>query len=429
MKNQTIAVLGLWHLGSVTAACLAEHFSSVIGFDYCKHTIDKLNHGIPPILETDLQQLIHKGLSLGRLKFTTNLDDLQKADFFWITIDTKLDDLDQCELEDLYKLFRQLANKDISHKYIISSQIPVGTCEKLLQLIPQKRKPKIAYIPENLQLGKSITGFQNPDMLVIGSDDQDYLQTLIQLTSSIYKQPTSCSLRTAEFSKHAINCFLATSISFSNELAELAVAMEADAYKITEIMRKDKRIGKKLPLFPGPWFSGGTLARDLRSVQAISKKVNRSSKIFDAVISINEHRIAYFIERLAKYIELTQAKIAILGLVYTEGTDTLRRSPGIQLAKKLIEKGALINAFEPMISHAQLCSEPINLFSSALAAATDTDIVIFLRAGCAKDLELSKLAQVMQGNILFDLWDLYDKDIVKEVGLNYIKLGINDEKI
>ncbi|MEA5504683.1 nucleotide sugar dehydrogenase [Halotia wernerae UHCC 0503] len=423
MKKKAIAVIGLWHLGCVTAACLAETFDTVIGFDLDEKRISGLSRGEAPIFEPDLNPLIKKGIDSGHLTFTTRLNDISEAEYLWITIDTPIDENDECDLSSFLYLFQMLSDANVSHKYIISSQVPAGTCEKLVEYIHPEKKPKIAYIPENLQLGKAIIKFKYPDMIVVGSDDSMYAGEISDLLSFFPEQPIICSIRTSELVKHAINSFLATCISFSNEFSELAISINADAYKIVEIMKRDQRIGEKLPLFPGPWFSGGTLARDIRSLQMIGRAVDLETRLLNSVIAVNESRLDNLLKRIEKYILLEHSCVALLGLVYTEGTDTLRKSPGLQLINRLKQYRVDINVFEPMIDASQIANNHLKVFDSAITASKNVDVVIILRAGCMKNINILDISEVMRGRVVFDIWATFSKEQIEMTDLIYIKPG------
>lgn len=422
MRIPTIAVVDLWHLGCVTAACLAKQFN-VIGMDSDQKRINKLKKSQAPIHEPGLNELIAQGISSRKLKFTSNLKDIEEADYIWITQDIPVDDDDYSDLSELFSLFKRLAMLNSSHNYIVSSQVPVGTCDKLIQVVSSDKKPEIAYIPENLQLGRSLNAFQSPDMIVIGSNNSAYAKRVTDLIIPFYRKPIMCNVTTAELAKHAINCFLATSISFANVLSDIAITTNANAYQVANIMKLDKRISDKLPIFPGPWFSGGTLARDIRSIQAIGKEINKSTQLFDTVLNINKGRVNDFINRLAEHIEISGAQIAIMGLIYTENTDTLRRSPGMQIINKLDQRKAKIRAYEPMISDLQIPIRSVSIFQSALDAAKGADAVIIIRAGCVTDLDIIEISEVMRHRIILDIWGFFRKDDIKELDSIFIFPG------
>lgn len=409
-SDPTIAVVGLWHLGCVTAAGLAEMGLNVIGIDRDPERIAGLRRGEAPVHEPGLDLQIRAQCAVGRLRFTSDLRDIEDAGFVWLTLDTPLDEDDRCDLSGLFELFHEFARLTGPHRYIVSSQVPVGTCDRLVAAIPESAGPQIAYVPENLRLGSALDGFRSPDMMVVGADDADYRARVVHLLSRICAEPITCGLRTAEMAKHGINGLLACSISFANELADLAVRVGADAYQVAEIMRRDRRIGRRLPILPGPWFSGGTLARDIRTMQALGAREQAPTPLLDAVMSVNHHRPDRLLDRLAEHVDLRGALVAVLGLVYTEGTDTLRRSPGLQVITALRRRQARVRAFEPMVSADQLSDPSIELCPTALSAATGADAVIVVRPGCAADIDLAALGGVMTGRAVLDFWSALSPD-------------------
>ena len=213
----------------------------------------------------------------------------------WITVDTKLDDEDNCDLTEIMQYVSMLQKSGICKDLIVSSQVPCGTCKEIVHIL-DNAKINVAYVPENFQLGKSLAYFKKNNTWVIGSDCKEYAKKIKQIINKWCEKPIICNLETAEMVKHAINAFLATTISFSNALAEICVQMGADAYKVAEIMQLDNRIGNGLPLLPGPWFSGGTLARDVKILDSICNKESPVESFFKSIIDINNTRIQYLLD-------------------------------------------------------------------------------------------------------------------------------------
>jgi UDPglucose 6-dehydrogenase len=424
MKNQTIAVVGLWHLGCVTSACLSSISKFVIGYDPDEKIINDLNKGITPIYEPFLKDKIKEGVKSGSLKFTSDFNEIENADYIWITFDTPINSKNECQLSIIFDTVQSLSKKKNGYNFIISSQVPTGTCDRILNIFPKEQKVNIAYVPENLQLGNAIEQFMNPDVWVIGSNCLKYAQEIKRLLNKISNNPVICDVRTAEFAKHAINSFLATSISFSNELSDLAVSMNANYYTVVDIMKKDNRIGSKLPLFPGPWFSGGTLARDLMSLKYIATRNHVTSTLINSTLYINKTRIKELFNRVEDLYPLKESSVSIIGIIYKENTNTLRQSPGIQIVNYLNKLGVRnIYLYDTLINQKQINVSNATLYENIIEAIEPTQIVVILRKGCIKEVSEDEFYNSLAGKVVLDMWNIINDDKIREHNINCIKPG------
>jgi len=258
-----VCVLGLWHQGSVTAACLAEMGHHVMGCDFDEAVIDALKQGHAPIAEPGLDELIQKHIEHKELNFTADLQTaLKNIDVLWVAYDTPVDDDDNADVEFVTTRIEQ-ALKIVPENtlVIISSQLPVGTTTRLMQN-NERKNIYFAYSPENLRLGQAIQVFLQPDRFVVGVNDP-----LAKEKAHTLFYPLRCSIEwmsiaSAEMTKHALNAFLAASVTFANEIAQLCEQLGADAKEVERGLKSDIRIGKRAYLSPGAAFAGGTLARD-----------------------------------------------------------------------------------------------------------------------------------------------------------------------
>lgn len=263
--DSKVSVIGIWHLGAVTSACLADFGYHVVGVDKDVRKVEGLNKGTPPLFEPGLKELLITNLNSKRLSYTTDLHKAVKnSRYVLITFDTPVNERDKVDLTEILNTAKELATcLDDGSVIIVSSQVPVGTCEQIKTSITKLNSSldfDIAYSPENLRLGQAIERFKNPERIVIGADSDTTLDK-VEAFLSVIKAPTvRMNLRTAEMTKHALNVFLATSISFANEIGNLCDEVGADAAKIAQALGSDARIGPNLPLNPGLAFSGGTLA-------------------------------------------------------------------------------------------------------------------------------------------------------------------------
>lgn len=351
-----IAVYGLWHLGCVTAAGVAEKGFITTGIDPNHETVTALQQGHPPIYEPKLTETIQKAITDKKLSFTNNLTALQNADITWVTFDTPVDDEDRADVDFVIKaienIFPYLKDDSV---VIISSQMPVGTTHRIAQMFQNKYPQKqvhFAYIPENLRLGTAVDYFLAPDRIVVGTDNLTVVMNkLSPLLSAFTENILWMKTTSAEMCKHALNAFLATSITFINELSTICEEVGANAHEVAQGLKSDFRIGKFAYLRPGEAFAGGTLARDIIFLNEIVEKHQLPSGILAAIIQSNHHHSTWNMRTLNKLFNgnLKTKKIALLGLSYKPGTDTLRRSSAVQLATWLTQQGAIVTAFDPAL--------------------------------------------------------------------------------
>ena len=305
-----ICVFGLWHLGSVFSAALADVGFDVVGLDLDQEVIDNIISGKAPLYEPGLDELIAKGLSRGNLSFTTDLSVVEESEVLWVTFDTPVDDNDIADVEFVKKnIVSVMSFLKEGSKVIISSQVPVGFTRQLEREYKKKypnRKIVFAYSPENLRLGKAISVFKNPGRIVIGISDKNKIPELQPIFSSLCSCLEWMKLESAEMAKHAINSFLATSVVFANELAEICEAVDADSTEVERALKTEERIGPKAYLRAGSAFSGGTLARDINFLINKGQAHNKRTLLLNAVQESNEHHKTWVkrkcIEKSKKYI-------------------------------------------------------------------------------------------------------------------------------
>lgn len=426
--NKTIAVLGLWHLGQVTAIGLAELGFRVIGFDYDKNKIHQLQKGKPTILEPNLEKFLQKNLKVKRLGFTSSLTDLKKANIFYFTFDTPLNEKDEVDVS----LLNQAA-KDLSpfiknnSLVIVSSQIPVGTTEKLQSIISMfgKKEVEVAYLPENLQLGRAWERFFHPAMIVIGTDKEKTYEKIKQIYHKIKSPKIRTNVKTAEMVKHAINSYLATSISFANELASLSDKTGADFYEVAKILKLDERIGPYARVNPGLGFAGGTLARDLKILKKLGNEYQVPTNLVDAVLAVNERQkawVADYLKRFKKKLDLKT--IGILGLTYTPGTSTLRRSLAIESIKALAKSKLKVNSYDPGVDRSELASYNLFVCSSIEDLARNSDAIVLMTEWPEfLKIDWRKIKNLMRKPIILDPKNFLTNLDLDKLGFTYIGFG------
>lgn len=376
-----VGVVGLWHLGCVTAACLAEAGFEVVAFDGNPANIAKLQHGKAPLFEPGLDDLIQAGLTAKRLHFTQIPSDLAAASIVWITLDTPVDDDDIADVNFVINAIETVLENVAPHTLIlISSQLPVGTMASLQQAA-QSRWPEkdlsFACSPENLRLGKALDIFKHPDRIIMGVEQEADKLRLTTLLSPFTQKIVWMKIASAEMTKHALNAFLATSVVFINEIASLCELVGADAREVEQGLKSEERIGKKAYLRPGPPIAGGTLARDVNYLTQIARKHATAVPLVEALMQSNAQHKRWSYQRLLSLFTSLQGKtITMLGLTYKPGTDTLRRSAALEMCQWLVEGGATVVAFDPVIQTLPTSLQWLELKPTLEAALYNADAVV-----------------------------------------------------
>jgi UDPglucose 6-dehydrogenase len=418
--------MGLWHLGCVTSACLSDLGYDVIGFDKDKSVIENLQMCKAPIYEPGLDDLLKKNIEKKLLKFTSSAKDaLPQSEYVLLTIDTPVDDKDRIDLNSVSLAIDDIAN-NISDgtTVIVQSQVPVGTCNDFIKIIQEKRPTlrfHLAYCPENLRLGKAIEIFQKPDRIIIGADEDSTSKKVIELFSILHCPFITMDLRSAEMTKHAINAFLATCISFINWIGMICDEVGANPKMVSEGLVSEGRIGKLLPLRPGLGFAGGTLGRDLRILENLADKYGIHPNLSESIIKINHQQNISVIKKLLKILgKLDGLKICIFGLTYKAGTNTLRRSSSLEIIEELLKLNAEVNAYDPSITSVDVISDKkFRLCDSPYSAVEGTSaLLIFTDWPQFKELDYKKIHDKMRKPVVFDMKNFLDKNILKNHGFN-----------
>jgi UDPglucose 6-dehydrogenase len=370
-----VVVLGLWHLGCVTAACCAK-FVDVIGLDFDERTVDDLKAGKPPIFEPGLAELIQDGFLSLHLSFESDpAIALTDADLLWITYDTPVDDDDKPDLKPVLEgIDRCLPHLPTDAVVLISSQIPAGTCHLLEARYPGRR---FAYSPENLRLGKAIDIFLHQDRIVLGTRRDDDAAQVSELLSKFSINIIHVRIESAEMIKHAINSFLALSITFMNEIARICEQVGADAREVERGLKSEARIGPKAYLSPGGPFAGGTLARDVVTLDHLASQFGEELFLIPAIKTSNDQHKDWAVQKLREELgSLTGKRVAILGLTYKPNTDTLRRSLALELCRSLAAQGVTLAVFDPVVAAMPADLSNIRITRHVPEAIEDADAVI-----------------------------------------------------
>jgi len=426
-----VCVLGLWHLGTVTAACLASGGHHVTGLDFDSAVVDGLAAGHPPLFEPGLEDLVKASLASGRLRFTIDVARaVGEAEIVWVAYDTPVDEDDRADVDHVVdRVARLIPHLRDGAVVLISSQVPVGTTRRLEEAFHRAssgRTVGFGYSPENLRLGKAIEVFTHPDRVVVGlrsAADRGKVTALLQpFTDRIEWM----SVESAEMTKHALNAFLATSVTFINEIAALCEQVGADATEVARGLKSEARIGPKAYLSPGGAFAGGTLARDIVFLSRIGHDHGVPTSLISAVKQSNDVHREWAQRRLQQLLDGVEGRVvAIWGLTYKPGTDTLRRSSSVELCNWLLKGGATVRAHDPAIRIRPTdLVEGIALADTALSAVEGASALVIstpwleYRQVAAKDV-----AARMKRPLILDASRFTQETLGSAADIEYVSVG------
>ncbi len=418
-----ITTLGLWHLGCVTAACCARHFPT-IGLDFDERTVANLRLGKAPLFEPGLDELLAAGLARNRLTFTTDpAAACANADVLWLTSDTPVDENDASDTEPVFEnLRRALAHLRAGALVLISAQLPAGSCRSLEAEFPGFH---FACSPENLRLGHAIEAFEKADRVVAGIRSEADRPVIEELFKPFTERILFMRTESAEMVKHALNAFLALSITFINEVARLCEQVGADAREVSAGLKSEPRIGPKAYLGAGGPFAGGTLARDVVTLNRLAAEHGETVAILPAILRANDFHRGWAFRRLrARLGDVRGRTIAILGLTYTPGTDTLRRSAAVELCQELLAAGAAVTAFDPAVRELPAGLAGVRLapgLDEALAGADAA--VVCTEWPSFREAPWAALAPTMRGAVFVDPSGFLEKELKRVPGVEHYRVG------
>ena len=426
-----VCVLGLWHLGSVTAACLASVGHDVTGLDSNSGIVEKLQKAEPPVSEPGLDDLTREEINADRLKFTTNAKiAISSAEVLWVTYDTPVDENDQADVEFVFEeVLKLLSFLSIDTTVLVSTQLPVGSIKRFEVVAAEKypeKKLRFAYSPENLRLGKSLDVFLHPDRVVVGVRRPEDREILSRLLEPITDNILWMSVESAEMTKHAINAFLGMSITFINEIASICENIGADAHEVETGLKSETRIGPAAYLSPGAAFAGGTLARDIEFLKDIGSLNNLVNPLISAVRKSNDEHKKWIQRRLFAVLGgLKGKRIAVWGLTYKPGTNTLRRSLSVEMCNWLQEQGAEIAVHDP-----SKCELPDNWLGEVVRSKTPLEA---LEGACAlviatqwpeyREINVSDVENIAGQLTVFDS-NRFLSDFNKSSVISYYSVGV-----
>ena len=378
-----VCVYGLWHLGCVTAACLADAGHDVRGLDPNSETIDGLRKGQVPIQEPGLTDFLSAGVAKKHLEFHVEpIEALEGCQVLWVTFDTPVDEDDRADTQYVMDRIKEvLPYLQDGAVVLVSSQLPVGSCRALEQFAASKSYRRISFAcsPENLRLGKALEVFRNPDRVIVGVRTAADRTVIEMLLAPITNRVEWMSVESAEMTKHAVNAFLALSVTFANEVASICEKAGADAKEVERGLKTESRIGARAYVSPGTAFAGGTLARDIAFLNQVGDDGGLQSPLLHAVKVSNDNHRQWQRRKINEVVgDLGGATVCVWGLTYKPGTDTLRRSSSIELCHWLIDQGVTVRAHDPAVKQLPDDLSAIRLFPTPEEAAQSSDALIVM---------------------------------------------------
>jgi UDPglucose 6-dehydrogenase len=430
-----ICVIGTGYVGLVTGACLAEFGMSLICVDNDHQKIHLLQQGKVPIYEPGLEDLVMKNMREGRLSFSTSIQEgVTSSLVVFIAVGTPSLDDGSADLRAAEAVAKEIAQHMNGYKVIvIKSTVPVGTSRYLKKLIQEHQTQPtpfdIVSNPEFQREGSAIEDFMRPDRVTIGAESEQAVAIMKDIYSALYLIETPfviTNLETAEMIKYASNSFLATKVSFINEIANLCEAMGADVHHVARAMGLDGRIGKKF-LHPGPGYGGSCFPKDTRALSRMAKERGYSFKILDSVIQVNEEQKRRMVSKIKEKVgDLRGKTIGILGLSFKPNTDDIRESSSIAIIQDLLAVGAKVKAFDPAaIEEAKSVLPPeVAYGKDAYDVASGCDaLVLATEWNQFRRLDLQRVKGLLKKPIFIDLRNVYDPDQMKRLGFDYSGVG------
>jgi UDPglucose 6-dehydrogenase len=431
-----VAVVGTGYVGLVTGACFSEFGTHVTCVDKDASKIDMLKTGEIPIYEPGLDEMVERNVKAGRLEFTTDLPEaIRNALAVFIAVGTPQGNDGRADLSFVKEVAVSVAENLNSYKVVVTkSTVPAGTGKMIRALIEEHRVEShpfsVASNPEFLREGSAIEDFLRPNRVVIGTEDEMSAAILKDLYRPLYLIETPIvitSVVSAEMIKYASNAFLATKISFINEIADLCERVGADVHAVAKGMGLDKRIGSKF-LHPGPGFGGSCFPKDTRAILEVARESGMNLEIVSAVIGVNESRIPKSVGKIRDALGggFSGKTVGLLGLAFKPNTDDLRESPAIRILEKMIEEGARVRAYDPVAmdaarlrncDHVVFCKDEYEVAEGADALVVATEWNQF------RGLDADRIRGLLKEPVVVDLRNVFEPSAMRAKGFRYTCVG------
>lgn len=432
--SKRIAMIGTGYVGLVNGVGLADFGNYVTCADIDTNKIDMLKKNQIPIYEPGLQEYFERNVKMGRLSFSDDIDQtIQENEIIFIAVNTPFVENKGTDLSYVESVGRRIAKNLNNYKVIVTkSTVPVGTNRWLKELITKESGNTnfdVVSNPEFLREGKAVYDFFHPDRVVIGCESERAQEMLKDIYRALYLIETPfvfCGFETAELIKYSSNAFLATKITFINQIANLCESVGGDIHLVSKAIGMDKRIGSKF-LHPGPGYGGSCFPKDTRALVEIGEKYNVEMSLVGEVIRINEQQKIRMVQKLEDSLgDLTGKTIAVLGLAFKAETDDIRESPAVAIINELLNRKALVAAHDPQANNnAKLIfGEKVKFCDDKYEAVKNADtLIIVTEWNEYRSLDLGKIKLLMQGDIILDTRNLLAPAEVEQAGFKYVGVG------
>jgi UDPglucose 6-dehydrogenase len=429
-----IAVVGTGYVGLVTGTCFAETGNEVICVDIDRSKVEKLSNGQITIYEPGLEKLFLRNLKEERLHFTTNLEEgIKDAVIIFLALPTPPGEDGSADLKYVLGCTEDIGKLLKDYKVIVDkSTVPVGTAEKVHAAIAKHYKGEFDVVsnPEFLREGVAVDDFMKPDRVVIGTTSQRAMQIMGELYAPFVRQGNPVLFmdeRSAELTKYAANSFLATKISFMNEIAQLCERLGADVDQVRKGIGSDERIGRRF-LFPGIGYGGSCFPKDVQALVKSSNEIKYDFKILNAVMDVNEKQKLHLLPKIKKYFNgnLKGKHFAIWGLAFKPNTDDIREAPALYMIDALIKEGATVTAFDPeaMTNVKNTMGDKISYAENQYNALDNADALIIATEWSEfRTPDFDKIQSHLKGKAIFDGRNLFDTSKIKGYGFYYESIG------
>lgn len=429
-----IAVVGTGYVGLVTGTCFAETGNTVTCVDIDQEKVKKLQQGVVTIYEPGLEQLFERNIKQNRLFFTTNLEEgIKDAKIIFLALPTPPGEDGSADLKYILNVSEDLG--PLLKEYVVvvdKSTVPVGTADKVRDRIAKKAKVEFDVVsnPEFLREGVAVEDFMKPDRVVIGTTSPKARKVMETLYAPFVRQGNPIIFmdeRSAELTKYAANSFLATKITFMNEIANLCELLGADVDSVRKGVGTDSRIGKRF-LFPGIGYGGSCFPKDVQALAKSSKDAKYDFKILNAVMDVNHSQKVKLIPRIKEYFKgnLKGKVIAIWGLSFKPHTDDIREAPALYNIEELLNEGVIIKAHDPegMKNVERIMKDKIQYFNTPYEAAENADAIFIATEWPEfRAPDFDRLSSILKEKVIFDGRNLYDLNLMKELGYSYYSIG------
>ncbi len=429
-----IAVIGTGYVGLVTGTCLAETGNTVICVDIDENKVNKMKNGQIPIYEPGLEVLFERNIEQGRLTFTTNLKDaVDDAALIFLALPTPPGEDGSADLSYVLGVAEDLGKIITNYKVIIDkSTVPVGTADKVRAVVAKNATVDFDIVsnPEFLREGYAVEDFMKPDRVVVGLSSERAKKLMDELYKPYVRQGNPIIFmdeKSAELTKYAANSFLATKISFMNEIANLCEKLGADVDMVRIGIGSDTRIGKRF-LFPGIGYGGSCFPKDVQALVKSSNEAGYHFSILDAVMDVNLNQKTIMFPRIMNHFggDLKGKRIALWGLAFKPNTDDIREAPALYNIEKLVEKGATVIAYDPeaMDNVKKVIGDKIEYANNQYEAIKDADaLFIATEWSVFRNPNFDKVASLLKNKVIFDGRNLYEVDHMTELGFQYFSIG------